>query len=49
MHQPGVNELGDKNGSPNKNINNNGDGSTTHSQISEKQLYDEFSGILSIN
>jgi hypothetical protein len=37
------------NGSQNKNINNNGGGSANHSQISEKQFYDEFSGILSIN
>jgi hypothetical protein len=33
----------------NKNIGDNGDGSATHSQISEEQLYDEFSGILSLN
>jgi hypothetical protein len=37
------------NDSQNKNIGNNGDESANHSQISEKQLHDEFSGILSIN
>ena len=37
------------NDSQNKNIGDNGSGSAIHSQISEKHLYDEFSGILLLN
>jgi len=50
MHQPlGVNALRENNGSPNKNIGDNGSGTATYSEISAERFADELSGILSFN
>jgi len=49
MNQQGVKVLSENNGSQNKNIGDNGDGSATYSGFSADRLNDGFSGILSIN
>jgi hypothetical protein len=43
----GVNALSANNGSQNKNIGNNGSGTSTHSDYSAERLTKELSGILS--
>jgi hypothetical protein len=45
----GVKALSGNNGSQNKSIGANGGDTSSYSEISEENLYDEFSGILSFN
>jgi hypothetical protein len=50
MNQPrGVKVLSGNNGSQNKNIGDNGDGSATYSEFSTEKLIEDFQGILTFN